>query len=76
MNYNRDKLDEMVLGLLHLTTFKDSQGHRAWKGHDWETLDRLHAKGFIENPKSKSRSVGLTAEGKRRSEEFFSRYFG
>jgi len=32
MDYNRDKVDEMVLSLLWLTMFKDGEGFRAWKG--------------------------------------------
>ena len=42
MDYDRDKVDEMVLALLWLTPAGDG---RAWKGHDWDALDRLHAKG-------------------------------
>jgi len=34
MGYDEDKVDEMVLALLHLTTFKEGTGIRAWKGHD------------------------------------------
>jgi hypothetical protein len=33
MDYDRDKVDEMVLALLWLTPAGDG---RAWKGHDWE----------------------------------------
>ena len=51
MEYDRDKVDEMVLALLWLTPAGDG---RAWKGHDWDTLDRLHAKGYISDPKSKA----------------------
>ena len=76
MKYDKDKVDEMVLALLNLTTFKDTTGFRTWKGHDWEALDRLHAKGLIDNPKSKSRSVALTEEGRQRSSELFGRHFG
>ena len=41
MEYDEDKVDEMVLALLHLTTFKEGMGIRAWKGHDWNAMDRL-----------------------------------
>ncbi len=34
MEYNKDKVDEMILALLYLTTFKDEFGLRAWKGLD------------------------------------------
>ena len=32
MEYNEDKVDEMVLALLCLTMFKEGPGWRAWKG--------------------------------------------
>ena len=49
--------------------------YRAWKGHDWAAMDRLHRKGMIENPIGKAKSVGLTDEGLRRSEELFRSMF-
>jgi hypothetical protein len=75
VKYNENRVDEMVLALMHLTTFSEASGYRTWKGHDWEVLDRLHQKGFIGNPKSKVRSVDLTAEGKHRSEDLFKQHF-
>ena len=75
MKYNENMVDEMVLALLHLTTFNEASGYRTWKGHDWEVLDRLHKKGFIGNPKSKVRSVDLTTEGKSRSEDLLKKHF-
>ena len=51
MEYDRDKVDEMVLALLWLTAFDEDQfGARTWKSHDWDALDRLHAKGYISDP--------------------------
>jgi len=50
-------------------------GARAWKGFDWDTLNRLHAKGFISDPVSKAKSVILTDEGLRASERLFTRLF-
>ena len=75
MKYNEDMVDEIVLALMHLTTFNEASGYRTWKGHDWEVLDRLHQKGYIGNPKSKVRSVDLTADGKQRSEDLFRKHF-
>jgi predicted transcriptional regulator len=74
MRYDRDKVDEMVLALLYLTT--NDNGTRAWKGMDWDAMDRLHDKGFIGNPKTKAKSVTLTEKGQRLSEEFFKKHFG
>jgi len=36
--YDRDKIDEVSLALLYLTLHDSC---RAWKGFDWEVLDRL-----------------------------------
>ena len=74
MEYDKDKVDELVLALLYLTTHE--QGTRAWKGIDWDAMDRLHDKGYIGNPKSKAKSVTLTEEGEKLSEEFFKKHFG
>ena len=72
MDYDRDKVDEMVLALLWLTPAGDG---RAWKGHDWDALDRLYAKGYISDPKSKAKSVVLSEEGERLSRELFEHHF-
>jgi len=80
MDYDKDKVDDMVLALLWLTTFGKKQlGQivlRAWKGHDWEALNRLHEKGFIGDSVGKAKSVFVTEEGAKRSEELFRRFFG
>ena len=75
MDYDKDKVDDMVLALLWLTTFTDRFEKRAWKSNDWDAMDRLYAKGYICDPKSKARSVSWTEEGLRRSQELFERYF-
>jgi hypothetical protein len=77
MKYDHDKVDEAVLALLWLTAFDaDEYGARAWKSHDWETLDRLYEKGFILDPKSKAKSLVLTTEGVERARELFKKHFG
>ena len=76
MEYNTNKIDEVTLALLHLTMFQDGPGVRAWKGFDWHTLHRLHEKGYISDPKSKAKSVIISEEGAKRSEELFRKYFG
>ena len=50
--------------------------NRAWKGHDWEAMDRLFKKEFIYNPIGKAKSVVLTTEGLRESERLFNEMFG
>jgi predicted transcriptional regulator len=39
----------------------------------WETTDRLYEKGLIGTPKSKAKTVVLTAEGRRAAEQAFQR---
>jgi hypothetical protein len=72
MEYDLDKVDEVVLALLQLTRCGEA---RAWKGHDWDTLERLYEKGYILDPKNKAKSVVLTEEGERRSCELFEKHF-
>lgn len=76
MEYDKDKVDDMVLAVLWLTAFEDEYGVRAWKGHDWEHLDRLHRKGHIGNPKRAAQSVVLTEAGRKRAEALFEQHFG
>ncbi len=73
MEYDREKVDEVVLALLWLTLGGDG---RAWKSHDWEALDRLHERGYISDPKTKAKSVVLSEEGERRARDLFARHFG
>lgn len=72
MDFDTDKVDDMVLALLFLTIH---DGGRAWKGHDWSTLNRLHEKGMIFDPVGKAKSVLLTEEGEKRCEELFRKHF-
>jgi hypothetical protein len=62
---DEDKIDQTVLALLYLTLHDE---FRAWKGFDWEALNRLHEKGMIGNPVGKAKSVVFTDEGLRESE--------
>lgn len=80
MKYDQDKVDEMVLALLWLNTHEQTLGghteKRAWKGHDWDSLERLFAQGWIGDPKGKAKSMPLTQEGAQRSAELFRKHFG
>jgi hypothetical protein len=67
MDLDESKIDEAVLGLLYLTSFEEYGAARAWKGHDWDTLSRLHAQGLIEDPQNRSKSVVFTSDGYARA---------
>lgn len=72
MDIDIDKIDEAVLALLYLTLH---EGARAWKGFDWDAMNRLHDKGFISNPVGKAKSVLLTDKGLQESERLFKKLF-
>jgi hypothetical protein len=76
MEYDKEKVDEIVLALLYLTSFSDKYGTRAWKSMDWDAMDRLFEKGYIGDPKSKAKSVVVTEDGEKLSKELFQKYFG
>ena len=73
---DQDKLAEAALAILSLTTFQYFGGLRVWKGMDWDLLDVLHERGWIENPKGKAKSVELTESGEKLGPEFLRRHFG
>ena len=73
MDYDENKVDEVVLALMYLTLHDEV---RAWKGFDFAVLDRLCEKGFICDPKNKTKSVVLTNEGLARSKAMFEEHFG
>ena len=60
MEPDNDKIDQATLALLWLNSFQDGDVRRAWKGFDWDALDRLHEKGYLNDPRSKAKSVVLT----------------
>jgi len=64
MDYDKDKVDEITLALLYLVSWERQEGlgSRAWKGFDWDTMNRLHKKEFISDPKGKAKSVVLSED--------------
>src|SRR3954449_2320423 len=73
MALDTDKIDDAVLALLFLTLHDH---WRAWKGFDWDALDRLYQKGLIDDPVNRAKSVVFTEEGLKRAEELFRAMFG
>lgn len=70
---DEEKVDDCVLALLQLTLH---DGVGAWKGHDFEVMNRLFEKGYILDPRNKNKSVVLTQKGLARSKELFAQLFG
>jgi hypothetical protein len=61
-----------VLALQQLTLH---DGVWAWKGLDFEVMNRLFEKGYILDPRNKTKSVILTQKGFARSKELFEELF-
>lgn len=72
MDIDTDRIDDAVLALLWLGRH---DGMRAWKTFNWDAMDRLHAKGLIDDPVGKAKSVVFTPEGLARSEQLFQELF-
>jgi hypothetical protein len=77
MKYDAEKVDEYTLALLYLVIHnrEEGLGARAWKGFDWDTMNRLHEKGFVSNPVGKAKSVGMSEKGYKKAEELFRKHF-
>jgi hypothetical protein len=75
MDIDGDKLEQTVLALLYLNSFQEGTGRRAWKGFPWTVMDALHEKGYISNPATKNKSVWLSDEGAKLSEELLEKLF-
>lgn len=63
MQYDTEKVDDAVLALPTLNAHQEDEfGARAWQGHNWDALDRLHEKGFFGDRVSKAKSDVMTPE--------------
>jgi hypothetical protein len=72
MTLDEEKIDQAVLALLYLGL---NNGARAWKGFDWEAMNRLHEKGFIADPRNKAKSVVFTQAGLDEAKRLLERAF-
>jgi len=72
MKLDNEKIDEAVLALLLLGIH---DGSRAWKGFDWESMNQLHEKGYISDPRGKAKSIVFTEEGLRQAERLLEQLF-
>ncbi len=67
-----DRIDDAVLALLYLN---QHQCGVAWKGFDWDAMNRLFEKEFISDPVRKAKSVGLSEDGETRAKQLFEQMF-
>ena len=73
MEYDMKLIDDAVLALL--AAYSSDAGN-AWKGYDFEIMNRLHEQGLISNPVNRNKSIWLTKEGLERGREIAGRMFG
>jgi Domain of unknown function (DUF6429) len=73
MELDTNKIDDAILALLYLGLHN---GARAWKGFDWDAMDRLHQSGYISDPRSKAKPVVFTEEGLEQSQRLLEKLFG
>lgn len=72
MELDSYKIDEATLALLYLGLH---DGDRAWKGFDWEAMNRLHAAGYITDPRGIAKSIVFTEEGLERAKQLLGDLF-
>jgi len=73
MEYDMKLIDDAVLALL--AAYSSDDGN-AWKGYDFEIMNRLHEQGLISNPVNRNKSIWLTEEGLERGRQIAGRMFG
>lgn len=73
MELDTSKIDDAVLALLYLGLH---DGWRAWKGFDWDAMERLHQAGLISDPRGRAKSVVFTEDGLERARRLLEELFG
>ncbi len=73
MEYDDRLIEDAVLALL--AAYSSDQGN-AWKGFDFEVMNRLHEQGFISDPVNRNKSIWLSAEGLERGRQLADQLFG
>jgi len=73
-------IEDLTLLLIHLTSWKEKMGKeafvlRAWKGYNFDAINKLTEKGYITSS-YKAKSVNLTNEGVERAEKLRDLYLG
>jgi hypothetical protein len=71
-NLDQEKLAEAALGILSLTL--DENGN-VWKMLNWDLMNLLFNKGWLQDPIRKTKSVQLTPEGQAVAEDFLVKHF-
>ncbi|MBK4989217.1 DUF6429 family protein [Pseudomonas sp. S36] len=73
MEYDDRLIEDAVLVLL--AAYSSDKGN-AWKGFDFEIMNRLHERGLISDPVNRNKSIWLTAEGLEQGRQLADQLFG
>jgi hypothetical protein len=73
-NITNEQRQELTLLLLYLNSWIEEGIPRAWKNHDFGTLDALIEQDFIAGS-HKSKSIYFSQSGKQKAEELMEKYF-
>ena len=69
MDYDHDKVDEMVMALLYLTIWEEAAwGARAWKSHDWD-VSFPHRSLSVFSPSARVEESNCPTTARRSAEE-------
>lgn len=74
-----EKIKELTLLLLYLTSWKEKDPFgdeymRAWKGYDFDILNKLQDENLIGGSKYKAKSTYLTDSGVEKAKELMEKY--
>ena len=72
MEYDMKLIEDAVIDLM--ADYSSDDGN-AWKGYDFEIMNRLHEQGLISNPVNRNKSIWLMEEGLERGREIAGRMF-
>ncbi len=71
-NTGNEFIENLALALIYLSSWKEGEAgtevQRAWKGYDFNILDKLKEKGFI-NFSNSAKSLYVTVDGVKKAEE-------
>jgi len=70
-NTGNEFIENLALALIYLSSWEEEAGtqvRRAWKGYDFNILDKLKEKGFI-NFSNSAKSLYVTVDGVKKAGE-------
>lgn len=76
----KEAMKELTMALLYLSSFTEKSHFgvdalpKAWKGYDWDVLDKLDDEDYIDKGSPRSKSVYLTPDGADYAKQILEKY--